>query len=97
MVMQEVELPRTLGRFLHAGDPARLGFETRKEQSMATLKQDTAPEQRLMNRTIFAKAGAISKASFGCDMKWGKRRGSSSGHRSIMGASVGCSRTPWAS
>jgi hypothetical protein len=43
-----------------AGNLARLGFETRKEQAMATLKQDTAHEQRVMNRTIFAKAGAVA-------------------------------------
>jgi hypothetical protein len=52
-------------RVLHAGDPVRLGFETRKEQAMATLNQVTAHEQRVMNTTIIAKAGAVAYVIWG--------------------------------
>ena len=50
-----------LGRFLHAGDSAGLDFETRKERAMATLMQDTAPDQRTMSSRVEAVGRELAR------------------------------------
>jgi reactive chlorine resistance protein C len=59
-----------VGRFLHAGDPARLAFERRKERAMATLMHDTVHEQRAMSSRVEAAGRELARYGLVVVVAW---------------------------